>query len=112
MTIMINNTAHLIITGSYRLVPRRPVKVGDIDKLKKMYPEVSAMIDANQIIVKQDEDASAAVKADEKREVEELKYYAKAHGINVGRANKKESLLAAIKKAEKEAEEKAEKSDD
>jgi hypothetical protein len=84
----------------------------DIDKLKKMYPEVSAMIDANQIIVKQDEDASAAVKADEKREVEELKSYAKAHGINVGRANKKESLLAANKKAEKEAEEKAEQSDD
>jgi hypothetical protein len=43
---------------------------------------------------------------EEAAEVEELKAYAKAHGIKTGRANTKESLMKAIKKAETEALEK------
>jgi hypothetical protein len=35
-------------------------------------------------------------------EIDDLKAYAKAHDIKLGRANKKESILEVIKKAEAE----------
>jgi hypothetical protein len=106
MAILMNNTAHLIIIGGKRFIPRRPVENVDLDKIKKQYPEVDSMIKAGQMLVKTKAQAKVIEAKEEASEVEELKAYAKAHGIKTGRANTKESLLKAIKKAETEALEK------
>lgn len=106
MAILMNNTAHLIIIGGKRFIPRRPVDNVDLDKIKKQYPEVDSMIKAGQMLVKTKAQAKVIEAKEEAAEVEELKAYAKAHGIKTGRANTKEGLLKAIKKAETEALEK------
>ena len=106
MAILVNNTAHLIIIGGKRYIPRHPVDNVDIDTLSKTYPEVTSMIKSGQLLVKTPKEAKVLEEEVEKDEVEELKAYAKAHGIKTGRANTKETLLKAIKKAEKEAFEK------
>ena len=105
---LINNTAHLIIIESMRLVPRKPVKVGDIDFIQKKYPEVKDLVSAGQIVVKGDKEGKAEVAKSEAEEVEELLAYAKSRGISVGKAKYKDSIIKAIKKAEAEAEAKAE----
>jgi len=106
MAILMNNTAHLIIIGGKRFIPRRPMDNVDIEKIKKQYPEVDSMIKAGQMVVQTKAQAKVIEAKEEAAEVEELKAYAKAHGIKTGRANTKESLLKAIKKAETEALEK------
>jgi hypothetical protein len=106
MAILMNNTAHLIIVGGKRFIPRRPMDNVDIEKIKKHYPEVDSMIKAGQMVVQTKAQAKVIEAKEEAAEVEELKAYAKAHGIKTGRANTKESLMKAIKKAETEALEK------
>lgn len=106
MAILMNNTAHLIIIGGKRFIPRRPMDNVDIEKIKKQYPEVDSMIKAGQMVVQTKAQAKVIEAKEEAAEVEELKAYAKAHGIKTGRANTKESLMKAIKKAETEALEK------
>jgi hypothetical protein len=106
MAILMNNTAHLIIVGGKRFIPRRPMDNVDIEKIKKQYPEVDSMIKAGQMVVQTKAQAKVIEAKEEAAEVEELKAYAKAHGIKTGRANTKESLMKAIKKAETEALEK------
>jgi hypothetical protein len=106
MAILMNNTAHLIIVGGKRFIPRRPMDNVDIEKIKNQYPEVDSMIKAGQMVVQTKAQAKVIEAKEEAAEVEELKAYAKAHGIKTGRANTKESLMKAIKKAETEALEK------
>lgn len=102
MAILVNNTAHAIIIGGRMFIPRRPVDNVDIEKLKYTYPEVAAMMKAGQLIEKTPEESKALKSEYEQMEADDLKAYAKAHGINIGRANKKESILEVIKKAEAE----------
>ena len=102
MTNLVNNTAHLIIIAGKMYIPRKPVSVADLDKLKSKYPEVDSMIKAGQMIVQTKAQAKVIEAKEEAAEVEELKAYAKAHDIKLGRASKKESILEAIKKAEAE----------
>jgi hypothetical protein len=106
MAILVNNTAHLIIIGGKRYIPRHPVENDDIDKLVNKYPEVTSMITSGQLLVKTPKEAKVIEAEVEKDEFEELKSYAKAHNIKTGRASTKEALLKVIKKAEKEALEK------
>ena len=102
MTHLVNNTAHLIIIAGKMYIPKKPVEVANVDKLKSEYPEVGAMIRAGQLLVVDVEEAEVIEAEYEKMEIDELKAYAKAHDIKLGRANKKESILEAIKKAESE----------
>ena len=101
MAHLVNNTAHLIIIAGKMYIPRKPVEVADLDKLKSKYPEVGAMIRAGQLITA-DVEAEVIESEYEKMEIDDLKAYAKAHDIKLGRANKKESILEVIKKAEAE----------
>ena len=57
MAHLVNNTAHLIIIAGKMYIPRKPVSVADLDKLKSKYPEVSAMIKAGQLITADVEEA-------------------------------------------------------
>ena len=102
MAHLVNNTAHLIIIAGKMYIPRKPVSVADLDKLKSKYPEVSAMIKAGQLIIADVEEAEAIKAEYEKMEIDDLKAYAKAHDIKLGRASKKEAILETIKKAESE----------
>lgn len=100
MANLVNNTAHLIIIGGKMLIPRKPLIVADVDKMKETFPEVSAMIKAGQVLVMDNEEAKEVASEYEKMEIDELKAYAKAHDIKLGRASKKESIMEIIKKAE------------
>ena len=100
MTHLVNNTAHLIIIAGKMYIPRKPVEVADLGKLKSKYPEVSAMIKAGQLIIADVEEAEVIDAEYEKMEIDDLKAYAKAHDIKLGRASKKEAILETIKKAE------------
>lgn len=102
MAILLNNTAHAIIIGGKMFIPRRPMDNVDVEKLKSTYPEVAAMMKAGQLVEKTPEESSVLEAEYEKMEADDLKAYAKAKGINIGRANKKESILEAIRKAEDE----------
>lgn len=102
MAILLNNTAHAIIIGGKLFIPRRPVDNVDVEKLKTTYPEVAAMMKAGQLIEKTPEESKALKAEYEQMEADDLKAYAKSKGINIGRANKKESILEAIRKAESE----------
>ena len=102
MAHLVNNTAQLIIIAGKMYIPRKPVEVADLDKLKSKYPEVGAMIKAGQLLVKCEREAKEIEAEYEKMKVDELKAYAKAHGIKLNGTNKKESILEAIKKAESE----------
>lgn len=102
MTNLVNNTARLIIIAGKMYIPRKPVEVADLDTLKSKYPEVGAMIKAGQMLVVDKKEAKEIEVEYEKMEVDDLKAYAKAHDIKLGRANKKESILEVIKKAEAE----------
>lgn len=102
MTNLVNNTAHLIIIAGRMFIPRKPVNVADLDKLKSKYPEVSAMIKAGQLLIADVEEAEVIEAEYEKMKVDELKAYAKAHDIKLNGTNKKELILEAIKKAESE----------
>ena len=102
MTNLVNNTAHLIIIAGKMYIPRKPVSVAELDKLKSKYPDVGAMIRAGQLLIAGVEEAKEIEAEYEKMKVDELKAYAKDHDIKLGRANKKESILEAIKKAEAE----------
>ena len=102
MAHLVNNTAHLIIIAGKMYIPKKPVEVANVDKLKSEYPEVGAMIRAGQLLVVDVEEAEVIEAEYEKMEIDDLKAYAKAHDIKLGRASKKESILEAIKKAESE----------
>jgi hypothetical protein len=102
MTNLVNNTARLIIIAGKMYIPRKPAKVADLEKLKSKYPEISAMIKSGQLLVKCEREAKEIEAEYEKMKVDELKAYAKAHGIKLNGTNKKESILEAIKKAESE----------
>ena len=102
MAHLVNNTAHLIIIAGKMYIPRKPAKVADLEKLKSKYPEVGAMIKAGQLLIADAEEAQVVEAEYEKMEIDDLKAYAKAHDIKLGRTNKKESILEAIKKAESE----------
>ena len=102
MAHLVNNTAHLIIIAGKMYIPRKPVSVADLDKLTGKSPEVGAMIQAGQLLVKCEREAKEIEAEYEKMKVDELKAYAKAHGIKLNGTNKKESILEAIKKAESE----------
>ena len=102
MAHLVNNTAHLIIIAGKMYIPRKPVSVADLEKLKSKYPEVGAMIKTGQLLVKCEQEAKEIEAEYEKMKVDELKAYAKAHDIKLNGTNKKESILEAIKKAEAE----------
>lgn len=102
MAHLVNNTAHLIIIAGKMYIPRKPVSVADLDTLKSKYPEVSAMIKAGQLLIADLEEAEVIEAEYEKMEIDDLKSYAKAHDIKLGRASKKESIVEVIKKAEAE----------
>lgn len=102
MTNLVNNTARLIIIAGKMYIPRKPAKVADLEKLKSKYPEIGAMIKAGQLIIADVEEAEVIEAEYEKMEIDDLKAYAKAHDIKLGRASKKESILETIKKAESE----------
>lgn len=102
MASIVNNTAHLIIIAGKMYIPRKPVEVADLGKMKIKYPEVGAMIKAGQLIIADVEDAEVIEAEYEEMEIDDLKAYAKAHDIKLGRASKKESILETIKKAESE----------
>ena len=57
-----NNTARLIIVGSLRLIPRIPVKVANLEAIQKLYPEITAMIQSNQLVVEEEKKAVAEIK--------------------------------------------------
>jgi len=57
-----NNTARLIIVGSLRLIPRIPVKVANLEAIQKLYPEIAAMIQSNQLVVEEEKKAVAEIK--------------------------------------------------
>lgn len=57
-----NNTARLIIVGSLRLIPRIPVKVADLEAIQKLYPEITAMIQSNQLVIEEEKRAVAEIK--------------------------------------------------
>ena len=71
-------------------------------KLKSKYPEVGAMIKAGQLLIADVEEAKEIEAEYEKMKIDELKAYAKAHGIKLNGINKKELILETIKKAESE----------
>ena len=102
MTNLVNNTARLIIIAGKMYIPRKPAKVADLEKLKSKYPEIGAMIKAGQLLIADAEEAEVIEAEYEKMEIDDLKAYAKAHDIKLGRASKKESILETIKKAESE----------
>ena len=102
MAHLVNNTAHLIIIAGKMYIPRKPVEVADLEKLKSKYPEVGAMIKAGQLLVKCEREAKEIEAEYEKMKVDELKAYAKAHDIKLNGTNKKELILEAIKKAKAE----------
>ena len=102
MAHLVNNTAHLIIIAGKMYIPRKPVEVADLDKLKSKYPEVGAMIKAGQLLIADVEEAKEIEAEYEKMKIDELKAYAKAHGIKLNGTNKKELILETIKKAESE----------
>ena len=52
----------LIIVGSLRLIPRIPVKVTDLEAIQKLYPEITAMIQSNQLVVEEEKKAVAEIK--------------------------------------------------
>ena len=100
MASLVNNTAHLIIVDGKMFIPRKPVDSVDVEKLSALYPEVSTMIKAGQLLVKTPKEAKEIAAEYEKMEIDELKAYAKAHDIKLGRAKSREAILEAIKKAE------------
>ena len=102
MTNLVNNTARLIIIAGKMYIPRKPVSVADLDALKSKYPEIGAMIRAGQLLVTDEQKAAKIAAEYEQMETDDLKAYAKAHDIKLGRASKKESILEAIRKAEAE----------
>ena len=102
MTNLVNNAARLIIIAGKMYIPRKPAKVADLEKLKSKYPEIGAMIKSGQLLVNCEQEAKEIEAEYEKMKVDELKAYAKAHGIKLNGADKKESILGAIKKAEAE----------
>ena len=102
MANLVNNTARLIIIAGKMYIPRKPAKVADLEKLKSKYPEVGAMIKSGQLLVKCEREAKEIEAEYEKMKVDDLKAYAKAHGIKLNATNKKESILETIKKAESE----------
>ena len=102
MAHLVNNTAHLIIIAGKMYIPRKPVSVADLGKLKSKYPEVGAMIKSGQLLVKCEREAKEIEAEYEKMKVDELKAYAKAHGIKLNGTNKKEAILETIKKAKAE----------
>ena len=57
-----NNTARLIIVGSLRLIPRIPVKVANLEAIQKLYPEIAAMIQSNQLVIEEEKKAVAEIK--------------------------------------------------
>lgn len=100
MAILVNNTAHLIIVDGKMFIPRKPVENVDIEKMSTKYPEVGALIKSGQLLVKTPKEAKQIADEYEAMEVDELKAYAKAHDIKLGRAKSKEAILEAIHKAE------------
>ena len=100
MASLVNNTAHLIIVDGKMYIPRKPVDNVDIETLSKQYPEVEAMIKAGQLLVKTPKEAKEIAAEYEQMEIAELKAYAKANDIKLGRAKTREAILEAIKKAE------------
>lgn len=102
MAIIVNNTAHAIIIAGKMYIPRKPMSVADLDTLKSKYPEVGAMIRAGQLLVTDEQEAARIEAEYEKMEIDDLKAYAKAHDIKLGKANKKEAILETIRKAESE----------
>lgn len=102
MTHLVNNTARLIIIAGKMYIPRKPVSVADLNKLKSTYPEIGAMIKSGQLLVKCEQEAKEIEAEYEKMKVDELKVYAKVHGIKLNGINKKELILETIKKAESE----------
>lgn len=74
-----NNTARLIIVGSLRLIPRIPVKVANLEAIQKLYPEITAMIQSNQLVIEEEKKAvaeikkvEAEIKADKAEKTEEV----------------------------------------
>lgn len=57
-----NNTARLIIVGSLRLIPRIPVQVANLEAVQKLYPEITAMIQSNQLVIEEEKKAVAEIK--------------------------------------------------
>lgn len=102
MAHLVNNTARLIIIAGKMYIPRKPAKVADLEKLKSKYPEIGAMVKSGQLLVKCEREAKEIEAEYEKMKVDDLKAYAKAHGIKLNATNKKESILETIKKAESE----------
>lgn len=119
MAILVNNTARLIIIGGRLFIPRKPVVDVDVKELSRLYPEIRSMLKSGLLVektkrqaVKLDADFEEAVKPImeeapeattakglEDMDVGELKDYAEKRGIKLGRANKRDAILSAIRKA-------------
>ncbi len=96
MAILINRTNHAIFLGATMLVPARPVEVGKITDIKKMYPDVAkAMADGLVESVTAKEAATAMAELEAKT-VAEIQAYAKEKGIDLSGKATKEDMLAAI----------------
>jgi len=100
MANLVNQTARLFIIGGVKYIPLKPVEVANIEKLQKQFPEVGELIKTGAFVLV-DKKEAAKIEADfEKMEVEDLKAYAKARDIKLGKASQKEQILEIIKAAE------------
>lgn len=95
--ILVNQTAHVILFGGYRLVPSVPLDiVEDMAGLSK-YPAIVAAIEAGKIKKVTKAAAKRAERALSEQTVAELKTYAKSHGVKLAAGASKADILAAIK---------------
>lgn len=100
MASLVNETARLFVIGGVKYIPLKPVEVANVEKLQKQFPEVGELIKTGAFKLV-DKKEAAKIEADfEKMEVEELKAYAKANNIEIGKTVKKENLLKIIRDAE------------
>ena len=97
MSILKNNTAHVIMVGGVMLVPGRSTPDLDVEKLRKIYPELGKMIECDDVSVITTAQAKAIEADFEERSLAELKDYANEHGINIKGLTKKSDIVAVIK---------------
>ncbi len=101
MSILRNNTAHIIIVGGTMLIPGRVTPDVDDEKLGGLYPELKQMINKGDISVITTAQAKAIEADFEERSIADLKDYAKEHGINIDGLKKKADIVAVIKAEDK-----------
>ena len=82
MANLINRTERGIKIGQYFLIPGKPTEIKELNELKKLYPDLAAMLDKGDVLSVNKAEAQKAEADFEAKSLERLKAKAKEKGIN------------------------------